>query len=366
MTSSVVERTVHGYKGGQRIPVPADTKNLPFEIQLEGYLPAALLLEDFNPQNNPSFVLLIKLACVFAEVRFTQEVYEDTTGMFLGLEDKTGSFSKTRFQMRLVPNKPTGFDADITKDGEYCIAHIVDLAANCLNKLVEAYCFAWARESVSANKDVEHFYSKDWYPVINRQNMSPLTNIAIYSFSGNKLFKQAHVDYRSTGCGLGMRLSEHNLVWLQNACMGDVVKDSAYYKRLANRYYSSSEFEAFVLMVATYIDKFIFERARAYLKLTGLSVDEIEGKMHSEGGNKKRKKHSISREEALKLIFKSKNFQNSAVWKNFRHSVIEVRDDIVHGSILTIDKGAAKTALDSSNNIINFLGEEVQRASEFI
>jgi hypothetical protein len=365
VTNSKTGKFLSGYKGGIPIPIPENTETLPFEIRMSGFLPAVLLLEDYRDKDECPFSLLVRTDEVYSQVKLKQVVKSVTEGLSVACEDKTGRFSNSQFEIVMHPAKITGFGDNILSSDGYDVNYLVDLASSCLNTLINAYGYAWKREGISAPEAVANHYSKDWYPIVGRVNMSPLTNISVHSYDGNVLFEQAHVDYNGTGCGLGMRLSEPQLSFLQDACSRAILKDHSYYQKLANRYFSSSEFEAFILMVATFIDKLIFEHVREYLELSGLTADDLETKMHT-GRKSRRGNQSISREEALKLIFGTKNFVNDKIWKDFENNVIVVRDEIVHGSILAIEKNIAQKAMDSCNKLIPFLGQKIQLATSLI
>lgn len=350
---SSTQKLIYGYEKQKKIPEPENKDSLPFEIQLVGTLPAVLLLDDHKQEGKSPYQLAICLDDLTAEVHFQMEVLKDEGGMYVGVEDRFGCYSRTHFRMRLVPEKPEGFSFELYNNaGELNINLVVDKAAECLNKLIDAYYYAWKRESASMPSDQERFYNKDWYPSITRANISPIRNIKVYSFSGVKLYEQGHVDFRSQGLGLGTRLSGPQLEFVQDACIGSLVKDSSYYLRLANRFTYSEEREAHLLMLATYVDKRIFEVVRKYLEITGLTSSEIEEKLHKVT---KKGPMAINREDALALVFGNKEFKSSKQWLIFDEDLLSIRNEVVHGSVLAINKDQTKRAVEACSELLGYI-----------
>lgn len=356
-----VQKVIHGYKIKQFSPIPKNTSSQPFQVRFEAQLPACLLLEDYNPDSKEPFSLIVQSGEIIAEVKFKQIVLPQSDSMNVAVEDTTGDFTRSAFIISMYPKSVSGFKEDVYNDAGVNTGYLADLTIDCLNKLVEAYTVAWKREALFAPKELARRYSKDWFPVIDRASISPIFDIEIFSFNDDLLTQQRHIDFRGTGCSLGMRLQESQLNFLQKACLGDLVKTSDYYEKLANRYFSNSEYEAFLLMVATYIDKYIFEQTRYYLKLQNMTNEEIEDAMHKKTKSR-RGRMSITREDALKLILGSKDFKNNISWQDFEENIILLRDEVIHGGITVITRDIATQALRTCNDFLIFLNSKIEGA----
>ncbi len=350
-------------RGHKKILIPKQPNCLsdPFEINLSGKIPFCILVDDYEYSEKSPFSIIVQTSRSVAELRFKKHVKGSKDSLSIAGEDKSGDFTFTTFDMIIHPISVDGGDfkrAILDESGSYSIRGAIDLAVEVINKFIDSYILAWDLESLVLPKELSKRANKDWIPNLDKSRLSPWQGIVIYSYSDEVLFKQSHIDFRGTGWGIGTTLSEGALGFLQERSINTYTKTSKYYQRIANRHFSLNEYEAFCAMLATLLDKVIFERADQYLKRKGLSEEEIYLELHTQRKRRRGSRHqTISREDALAKLLGSKNFKNSREWKSLEEDLIDVRDELIHGEIEGIDIGKAKKMMSSFNDFTTYLDD---------
>jgi len=331
-TDTIVQLTVHG--------------KLPFAILIPDSLSTTDVKASFPP-------IAVGLKEYSAELRLIRVLNEDQKrwGISIGIEDIYGDYTYTLFQLKIYSSDPV--NTPINKE-------VVDSEGEIQHELITNFSTKFIHKFIEAYKGVNNS-DKDWIPEITPMRLSPWHTMEALNKTGEKIWAMGTADKRGTGNSLGNTLSKQQLTLLQDSLiMKEYVEDPATkYRQMANRFKINRDYNAFCVFVVVFIEHWLFREVRNKLLELGKNTEEIEQLFTYE--DKRGKTKNISREDAIKLITKDKNFKNSPAYTDYIDEVVERRDSIVHGRQESLLEKDAEVITNKVNSFVEYITEEFKK-----
>jgi len=333
------------------------------EITLTARVPFVVLVPDFEEDGETPLSIVISDESLIAQASFMKELGNSHIDpIMIAVEDDQGLLSYSTVFLRIISKKPTEMPLEraCKVNDEYSVEAIQELAVRMVKKFAEAYKYAWSLEAYKYPEEQQDSVRKHWLPEIDIRKIAPLQDITVLDSEGNKLYQLGYLGGLGTGVGLGTDLKQDTLKILQEACISEIRPNALTYLSLAKRYFHNGEFEAFCIMLTNVYEKRVFELLKIKLLNKGKTEEEIASAIFTNRLRKDGKsKEKIGIWKAVRVICDGKSYQEDASYIVLERDLLSIRDQIIHGDPIRIDKEAAFKMGQAYSAFIRYLEQQI-------
>ena len=336
-----------------------ESSNEAAEITLTGRLPFVVLIPEESPTHDERLKILISNDDLLGEFEFQREVMKsNVSSIQMAIEDKKGELSFSYFNARIISSKARErpIHTRIKNTEEIDPSLIVELALILIRKFIASYRAVWQTEKLKYPKEIQGRFDKGWIPEVNIHNTSPWRNIQVFTKNGTSIYQLGEYDCRGTGVAIGTTLPEKALSDLQDFCINEVDWGISEYIAICNRLLSNQEYESLTILLSATLEKRIFILLRNKLTKEGKSDEDIFKELHTGKLRKDNNTHeTISWTKALNKLLDGKQYKNEKSFIDIEKNLYQIRDEVIHGKPIRVQREQAQKAIDSLNNFLIFL-----------
>lgn len=332
----------------------------PVEFFFSGKVPFVILVPEAEVDGETPQTFVIQDNFFIAQISFLKNVVKNNGGpLQMAVEDTTGELTYSTFYLRVISQFPLSkpLFGSIMDGDDYSSRKMHEIGANILRKFIKAYINAFHMESYKHEMPMKGKCFKDWIPVLDLRNISPLLDTKVFNIFGEVLYESKNTDYRGTGLGIGFNLGDDTLSILQSACIYDLLPSANTYISISNRLGMRREFEASCIMLTAALEKKIFELFRRKKQAEGWGQEQIDDWMYTD---RLRKGSTTSYEtksvwKAARMICNGVSYAQEQSYIAVLEKLYVKRDEIIHGESILLSKEEAVEMNKAASDFLLFL-----------